>query len=397
MSFGQVAALKGKERIDDALSNSDLLSHPFKLLQFRSKKVKGVAKSPVVPGNIMEEVLRDECAVFFGWMRTKECTSKQNNGYITKCDCSADIRDGDMFHAAVAMANFFTMSRCGKDVRIQDHINQGLLRKRRPRYLNIGNKRVRKEKDQMRGKLFTLFFSRRDIRSISQVYEIRCCLHTLLMCYNISYKRFKSIKKNLKEEMVQTNVHGLTGQKSNHQTKEYKLESMRIFFSASEKEAEPHATKVVRTKTGIALRDNDDSVDLPSCYSKRSLYCKLMHLWGWVCRADGWGNFGKLQDYEGRSFDEFWVAGELEIISPITYSTFFSFWAINYPKLKIRSPSYDTCSLCFKFSCLLSTILRAANECNIVLKDIAYHNFGDDAIGINEGEEVDDQLINLSK
>ena len=143
----------------------------------------------------------------------------------------------------------------------------------------------------------------------------------------------------------------VTDQTSNHQTKEYKLDSMRIFFSALEKETEPHATKVVRTKTGIALRDNDDSVDLPSCYSKRSLYCKLMHLWGWVCRADGRGSFGKLKDYEARSFDEFWVAGECEIISPITYSTFFSFWAINYPKLKIRSPSHDTCSLCFKFSC----------------------------------------------
>ena len=397
MSSAQVAAHKGKERIDAALSNGDLRVHPYKLSHFSSKIVKGVAKSPVVPGNVVEEMLRDECAGFFGWMRNQECTSKQNNGYKTKCDCRTDIRDGDVVHAKIAMANFFTMSRRGKDVRIQDHINQGILRKRRPRYLNLGNKRVKKENDQMRGKLFTLFYSRRDIRSVSQVYEIKCCLHTLLMFYNIPYKRFKGIEKNMKEEREITSAHGLTGKKSNFQTPEYKLESMRMFFSALEKEAEPHATKVVRTKTGIALRDNDDSVDLPSCYSKRSLYCKLMHLWGWVCRADGRGNFGKLQDYEARSFDEFWVAGECEIISPISYSTSFSFWAINYPKLKIRSPSYDTCSLCFKFSCNLSSILRAANECNIVLKDVVYQNFGDDEIGINEGEEVDDELINVSK
>ena len=190
----------------------------------------------------------------------------------------------------------------------------------------------------MSGKLFTLFYTRRDIRSISQVYEIRCCLHTLLMFYNIPYKRFKNIEKNLKEERVQTTVHGLTGQKSNHQTKEYKLESMRIFFSALEKEAEPHATKVVRTKTGIALRDNDDSVDLPSCYSKRSLYCKLMHLWGWVCKVDGQGSFGKTHDCEERSYGEFWVEGECKPILPISYATFHGFWDMHYPKLKIRFP-----------------------------------------------------------
>ena len=140
-----------------------------------------------------------------------------------------------------------------------------MLRKTRPRYLNLGNKRVRREEDRMNGKLFTLFYTRRDIRSISQVYELRCCLHTLLMFYNISYKRFKLIEKNLKEQKLHTPVHKLTGQKSNHQTADYKLDSMRILFSALEKEAEPHATKFLRTTTVIALRNNYDSLDLPSC------------------------------------------------------------------------------------------------------------------------------------
>ena len=114
MSSAQVAAHKGKERIDAALSNGDLLSHPYKLSQFCSKTVKGVAKSPVVPGNVVEEMLRDECAVFFGWMRTQECTSKENNGYVTKCDCRADIRDGDVLYTAVAMAIFLPCQSAGK-------------------------------------------------------------------------------------------------------------------------------------------------------------------------------------------------------------------------------------------------------------------------------------------
>ena len=122
MSSAQLAGLKGKQRISAALANGELLAHPFKLPQFCSEKVKGISTSQVVPGNILEEVLCDECAVFIGWMRTKNCTSKQNNGYVTKCDCRANIRDGDVFNASVAMATF-SMSQRGKDVRLQDHIN----------------------------------------------------------------------------------------------------------------------------------------------------------------------------------------------------------------------------------------------------------------------------------
>ena len=80
MSSAQLAALKVKQKIDADLANGELLAHPFKLPQFRSKKVKGISKSPVVPGNILEEVLCDEYTVFIGWTRTKNCTSKKNNG-----------------------------------------------------------------------------------------------------------------------------------------------------------------------------------------------------------------------------------------------------------------------------------------------------------------------------
>ena len=139
-------------------------------------------------------------------------------------------------------------------------------------------------------------------------------------------------------------MHKITGEPSNHVTKEYKLGSMRIFFSVLEKEAEPRSTKVVRTKIGIALRDDDDTIDLPPSYSTRGLYCKPMHLWGWNCKVDGRGSFGKRCNYEARSYDEFWVEGVNEAIYPISYSTFHCFWDLHYPKLNIRSPSYfDLC------------------------------------------------------
>ena len=74
------------------------------------------------------------------------------------------------------------------------------------------------------------------------------------------------------------------------------------------------------------------------------------------------GNFGKTRDYEVREFDGTdWVDGESETVAVISFATFLSFWNLHFPKLKIRSPSYDTCSVCFKYSCSLSSIFRAAN------------------------------------
>ena len=121
-----------------------------------------------------------------------------------------------------------------------------------------------------------------------------------------------------------------------------------------------------------------------------------MHLWGWNCKADGRGSFGTICNYEARSYDEFWVEGVDEAIYPISYSTFHYVWDLHYPKLKIRSPSYDTCSLCFKYSCSLSSIQREANNASVVLNDIIYTNVEDDN-GNNEGEEIDDILIDFSK
>ena len=50
---------------------------------------------------------------------------------------------------------------------------------------------------------------------------------------------------------------------------------------------------MVQTKTGITLCDDDDTIELPSSYSKIYLYCKLMHLWGCFCKVDGLGSFEK--------------------------------------------------------------------------------------------------------
>ena len=136
--------------------------------------------------------------------------------------------------------------------------------------------------------------------------------------------------------------HQLIGRNSNHAVKLESISLLHSFFTELSDEGEPHATKVVRTRARIALRDDDDIIELPSCYSKRSLYCRMMFSMGWVVKADNNGNFGKLGDYTERVFDEEWVEGVSAAASPFSFETFRKFWLVNYCKLRIRKPSYDT-------------------------------------------------------
>ena len=67
------------------------------------------------------------------------------------------------------------------------------------------------------------------------------------------------------------------------------------------------------------------------------------------------------------------------------------FWKKNHPKLQIRSPAYDTCATCFKFSCNLSAIHGKAKESDIVLnlKDL---NLGESE-EVEQGQEADLDIL----
>ena len=81
------SARKGKEARDATLASGELLPHPFKLPRFQSKKLKVINKNPVVPGSTVEEEMMEECRKFIRWMLRSDCASRQNSGYVKKCDC----------------------------------------------------------------------------------------------------------------------------------------------------------------------------------------------------------------------------------------------------------------------------------------------------------------------
>ena len=166
-----------------------------------------------------------------------------------------------------------------------------------------------------------------------------------------------------------------------------------FFHNLRENYSEAHATKVVRTTTGIALRNDDEIVELPSCFSKRQLYCKFLYECGWVVKPKGNGSFGPIKEYDLQKDGDDWVGTDENRIAPCSFSTFCIFWHKNFPKLQIRLPAYDTCATCFKFSCNLSAIHRKARENDIILNLNDLHLGG--SVEVEQGQETDLELLDV--
>ena len=123
------------------------------------------------------------------------------------------------------------------------------------------------------------------------------CINALLQFYCIPYARFKVYVEAVSSGGIAAPAHLLTGKKSNKAMKGRIVEELHDFFhDLGENHSEPHATKVVRTTTGIALRNDDEIVELPSCFSKRQLYCKFLYGCGWVVKPKGNGSFGLIKE-----------------------------------------------------------------------------------------------------
>ena len=120
----------------------------------------------------------------------------------------------------------------------------------------------------------------------------------------------------------------------------------------------------MRLTTGLILKDDDDNVELPSSYTKRTLYSRWCWDRGWDIKPNGGaGSYGRVQDHSKRvnkpdSLDEnLWPVGSVsrEVCSK---STFCRFWDEHYKTLVIKKSSHDTCSVCYLFTNALNGLKR---------------------------------------
>lgn len=177
------------------------------------------------------------------------------------------------------------------------------------------------------------------------------CKSTFLELYGVGGTAYKGMRDWMKENgPAVRRVHKHKGCLPNSaKGKEYiaaKERAIAFLADVKKRDGEEHATRFVKLMTGIVTRDDKDTVELPSSYSKRRLYVRHCYENGHVVVSDAKGNFGKMNKYAYRDDDDFAPADRKSVVS---YPTFLNLWKKNFPELVIRPPSRDICDDCVKF------------------------------------------------
>jgi hypothetical protein len=136
-------------------------------------------------------------------------------------------------------------------------------------------------------------------------------------------------------------VHGLKGRPSNRKRKFREEEEAHLieFFVEVKEFAEPSATRFVLEKTGESSTRNDDTEleYLPPSLSRMKLYQRYASTRGWNANTN---NIGIIEPSPR--------VGEPQL-HLCSWPSFFYYWKKNFPKLRVRKPIEDICSMCYIF------------------------------------------------
>jgi hypothetical protein len=226
------------------------------------------------------------------------------------------------------------------------------------------------------------------------------CRNAVVEIFCVGYYRMGNISKYI--GLAELPKHGLTGKvPSWNDTDSRKScdDALIIFFDDLTQQGESHATRVVREKTKVGLRDGDvDLVELPSAMTKRNLYEQFCFSRGYKMQVSANGSYGPLKLAEVRgghadADDESWPVGSIPL--PIcSYGYFWKFWKKEYPKLGIRPPSRDTCDECFQYSNVLGQHKRAQNE---IERQVARDLSAAQEVDGDEDEDDEDERLVLDE
>jgi hypothetical protein len=166
--------------------------------------------------------------------------------------------------------------------------------------------------------------------------------------------QWSTLMKEVKESGASSlKPHGNTGNKAravNSPLGKSKPSLVNYLTDIKEKHGELPATHFVREESGTTTRDDDvDTVELPSHYSKRTIYERFCYSRGWIAKCTKKGNYGKVADYAKRPYDDVLFPEGSEYLDVPAWSSFCDVWAEEFPKMKIRSPSEDICGECYMY------------------------------------------------
>jgi len=178
----------------------------------------------------------------------------------------------------------------------------------------------------------------------ARVYLLPGCSATLV-CSNacarlvgFGWKAWTTVKKAYGSG--DTPCHGHRGSTSNHWNKATD-DLLHDFFIKLEGLAAPRATRIVRDVVGdmvkVSLREDGDDIELPTYYTKRSLYKQLGADCKWELASSSTGNISK-KKLDGCTVEQL-----------PSWRTFTRFWKRYYPHVHISKPNEDIGEDCHKF------------------------------------------------
>ena len=170
----------------------------------------------------------------------------------------------------------------------------------------------------------------------------RVCKNVLARVVGLGSTAWRNVQKCLKEGKEGPR-HGLCGRTSNNWDWTHYFD-MTCFFQNLEKEAQPRAMKLVRSLTGDGtvreeLRNDEDVLELPSCYRKRGVYRTFLRELGYEIKTDNKGR--EIERINNSPFED---------NVPPSWTSFRAFWKVKYPKLVIQPRAEDLCDDCVIFA-----------------------------------------------
>ena len=170
------------------------------------------------------------------------------------------------------------------------------------------------------------------------------CANGLKLALGLGRVRWESSAQHAKENTFP--VHGLVGKKGNKKnTCIFEAEeSMKQYLEMiGDKHAEVPSTRMVRLLSGFVLRKEEDSlVELPHHFSKRGLYRQWCFENGHVVSFDA----QMKHPTTNRPFeDSMWPESSVQTVI-CSWPSFTNFWEREFPNLRIRPQSEDTCGEC---------------------------------------------------
>ena len=179
-------------------------------------------------------------------------------------------------------------------------------------------------------------------------------------------------------------LHQLCGKVGNNSLGDEIRLSVVDYLESKKDEAEPHASKVVRTTTKMELREDDNNIELPSNYTKRGMYVDWCYGRGFKAKIKNaaTGSYGKLSEYAKRD-DELWIP---ECKPVCSWNMFKHIWESDFPELIIKKSSHDTCGTCFRFNNLLNGLRRReiqAGKDNLRDERLQLGQFNDDGLPVD--------------